>query len=92
MWACYDGRMLELCYITMQASHPERNVRRAYHLSMSQDLFAEWMIELRYGCIGLRPQHPRILCSSLEQTGMRRAPIFAVAPRLCAGPDVLTRS
>ena len=59
--------MLELCHIALTALHPERNVWRAYRLSLGRDLFGEWTIDLRYGRIGQGGQGRRIACGSLEE-------------------------
>ena len=44
--------MIELCQIALLALHPERNIRRAYRLSLGGDLFGDWTVELRYGACG----------------------------------------
>src|SRR3954468_21250963 len=59
--------MLELCHIALTALHPERNVWRAYRLSLGRDLFGDWTVDLRYGRVGQRGQGRRIACGSLEE-------------------------
>src|SRR4051794_31194012 len=59
--------MLELCHIALTALHPERNVWRAYRLSLGHDLFGDWTVDLRYGRIGQGGQWRRIACGSLEE-------------------------
>src|SRR5690242_4027219 len=59
--------MLELCHIALRALHPERNVWRAYRLSLGRDLFGEWTVDLRYGRVGQEGQGRRIACASLEE-------------------------
>jgi hypothetical protein len=59
--------MLELCHIGLTALHPERNVWRAYRLSLGRDLFGDWTVDLRYGRIGQRGRERRIACGSLEE-------------------------
>lgn len=67
LWICYYLHMLELCHIVLHALEPGRNVRRAYRLSLGQNLFGEWTIELRYGRIGQLAQHRQVTCGSLEE-------------------------
>src|SRR4051794_36831581 len=59
--------MLELCHIALTALHPERNVWRAYRLSLGRDLFGDWTVDLRYGRIGQHGRERRIACGSLEE-------------------------
>ena len=59
--------MIELCHIALLALQPERNIRRAYRLSLGRDLFGDWTVELRYGRVGQSGQERRIACDSLEE-------------------------
>jgi predicted DNA-binding WGR domain protein len=39
---------------TLEAEDAAKNIRRSYGLSVGQDLFGDWIVEVRYGRIGSR--------------------------------------
>lgn len=38
--------------VTLEASDPQRNIWRSYHVTAGQDLFGGWIVEVQYGRIG----------------------------------------
>ncbi|WP_082054377.1 WGR domain-containing protein [Methyloterricola oryzae] len=40
--------------VTLEASDPQRNIWRSYHVAAGQDLFGDWIVEVQYGRIGAK--------------------------------------
>ena len=50
--------------ILLEACNPELNIWRSYRITFGQDLFGNWIVELRYGRIGSRGRSRAILAEN----------------------------
>ena len=58
---------MHLLSIHLQAKLPERNIFRAYHLGVWQDLLGDWILQITYGRIGAQGTTKTYLCASQEE-------------------------
>ena len=47
--------------VLLEASAPELNIWRSYHIASGQDIFGAWVVELTYGRIGAKGRKKTIL-------------------------------
>jgi len=64
--------------VTLEASDPQRNIRRSYHLMAGQDLFGGWIVEVQYGRIGAKgrsrvfPAADRVEAGAILRKNLKR--------------------
>jgi predicted DNA-binding WGR domain protein len=69
--------------IYLEARNPDRNVMRAYRITLSRDLFGAYLVECRFGRIGCYGQGS---IQSFDDEGAARAHIEKTLRRRVSAP------